>query len=594
MIMQVVSHTGGKTQSVAQIKADPFFNQLCGVVEIKTDDQRARLATLLGPLGSCHDQWIALKRTNASGPLSLCSSDELSLFASLKHRDAFDAVAEGITAHSPHPKQVAAAREQIMKYNEAFNKISASFRAHVAREISLLKDIPKPRTPVSLAQQKLESLSLRKSKMETEVANLELKANNRLAHYESVVKSESRIAKDQPAFYADHYNLGDEGQLSNLTLSSYDHVIQKLSDLGLELDLDTAEQEATVSDARHKASQIVLSLATKCQMALDIVFSEASSTYAKNAPNVPAQARAIYHERDDIKIEIQSLWDELVPVAHMAVETEFLQPVLRRLEKQQYDRDVRNALIASYTSAVLRILNLRLRRVVDRIMTLVLHHQALYSTYQYIEARAKHLPIDDLAVSAANKIPLTGTESAKTDLHEVVQYHLDVYSSVPIDVINGISPTREGLTQLDRLARRRILKKDESARNLHLFFEAAAKSGLTDQEISSQLLLEAILADSASGLQVPGGALEDAQLKASISDMRDQVASIVHAWHHSGLQRPASAPDYVVEAYRRTAEALAIKSGEGCFVPGKQEKAVTCAKCTKYLSFEGFVRKWGE
>lgn len=94
--------------------------------------------------------------------------------------------------------------------------------------------------------------------------------------------------------------------------------------------------------------RIVLSLATKCRTSLDTVFLEASHTYRKHAQSTPNIDRAINDERAAVYAEIQSLWDEMVPLAHMVVEKEYLKPILNKSEMGSERQSARDATIATY------------------------------------------------------------------------------------------------------------------------------------------------------------------------------------------------------------------------------------------------------
>lgn len=65
-------------------------------------------------------------------------------------------------------------------------------------------------------------------------------------------------------------------------------------------------------------------------------------------PAGTGHSRTLEAEIAAVKEEIQSLWDEVVPVAHMAIEKTMLEPILKlvnvKLESHQYQ----NAIIGNY------------------------------------------------------------------------------------------------------------------------------------------------------------------------------------------------------------------------------------------------------
>lgn len=78
------------------------------------------------------------------------------------------------------------------------------------------------------------------------------------------------------------------------------------------------------------------------------MFFEASQGTRVNLDDAPTHAKATQEERRAITEEIESLWEEVVPVAHMAVENQFLKPFLRTVQFNQRDAKQRNATISAY------------------------------------------------------------------------------------------------------------------------------------------------------------------------------------------------------------------------------------------------------
>lgn len=73
-----------------------------------------------------------------------------------------------------------------------------------------------------------------------------------------------------------------------------------------------------------------------------------ASTVASVDIEAPTHAKAIQEERQAIADEIESLWQEVVPVAHMAVENQFLKPFLRTTMVNKRQVKLRNATISAY------------------------------------------------------------------------------------------------------------------------------------------------------------------------------------------------------------------------------------------------------
>ena len=88
-------------------------------------------------------------------------------------------------------------------------------------------------------------------------------------------------------------------------------------------------------------------------MVLDIVFIQACKSYqdkTKRGGKSKSRAKAADDEREAIVADLRSLWDEVVPVAHMAVEKQLVGPIMKSKSNESDMRDSRYALIASYVS----------------------------------------------------------------------------------------------------------------------------------------------------------------------------------------------------------------------------------------------------
>jgi Holliday junction resolvasome RuvABC endonuclease subunit len=81
---------------------------------------------------------------------------------------------------------------------------------------------------------------------------------------------------------------------------------------------------------------------------MNVTLKEASVKYAQSSTIPPSQADALQSELKAIVNEIQSLWDEVVPVAHMAVEKALLEPILKTVDTKKVSREHQNSIITTY------------------------------------------------------------------------------------------------------------------------------------------------------------------------------------------------------------------------------------------------------
>ncbi|KAI1491020.1 hypothetical protein F5X96DRAFT_678672 [Biscogniauxia mediterranea] len=398
----------------------------------------------------------------------------------------------------------------------------------------------------------------------------------------------------EPEFYANYYSFDKVHRLFKVNATSYDHILSKLQALGWELNYDDSVRDAILYNARRGASQIILNLAHNCHTQLNIVFQEAAATYAINAPNVAEYGRVVNQEREAIASEIQSLWDEVVPVAHMAVERQYLKPILDSVEMANETREVRNAAICAYASAVLRYMNKRLMVLAERIQTLVYHHQALFNAFYYVEARAHGEDPKAYPKTQSHTVKIATSDGEdNANLVDLVRHYMHVYGSIPIEVdYDPLESPIKTLSKIDEYVQSRAEKGLQIAQDMHKFFETAVKAGLVDTELGGQIILDCMLMDSATGLY-DDSIFTDQQLEESVAATRAQVHLIRKIFNDLQLTEAETAPDFALDAYRKIAECLAVKNGHGCFKPDSRA-AVTCPKCIRCLHFQNFIRRWGE
>lgn len=81
---------------------------------------------------------------------------------------------------------------------------------------------------------------------------------------------------------------------------------------------------------------------------MNTALKEASVKFGKSSPIAPDEAGALQDELKTTMTEIQSLWEEVVPVAHMAVEKTLLEPILKTVDSKKGSRGCQNSIITTY------------------------------------------------------------------------------------------------------------------------------------------------------------------------------------------------------------------------------------------------------
>lgn len=315
----------------------------------------------------------------------------------------------------------------------------------------------------------------------------------------------------------------------------------------------------------------------------------------------------MHDEAADIIKEIEWLWEEVIPVAHMSVSAQFLRPVLAHFKNWEDSNKFREAVVTTYvsllfsiaidiyanqqkTSGVLKFMNERLSAVAERTQVLIYHHQALHNVARIRQSKEASSPVN----MVLGRMPHTLVQNTQPQREyatasENLQAFMKLYGAIPIHAENPfLKPTP---SILEEYVQNRAHKCDTLLQDLHKLFEAAAKSGLTDKELGGELLLDSLLADSAASPLHVGSVYKDTQLEGSIAMLEGQAKQIQEMFKELKLEGPATAPDYVAHAYRQTSDRLAAKAREECFRSGDNSNPA-CNVCIRCLKFNEFVRKW--
>lgn len=309
----------------------------------------------------------------------------------------------------------------------------------------------------------------------------------------------------------------------------------------------------------------------------------------------------MHDEAADLVKEIDWLWEEVIPVAHMSVTAQYLRPVLKTFENWERSKLFRDAVVTTYvrnlptvfsictnkekTSGVLKFMNDRLNAVAERTQILVYHYQALNKVGQVRQSNQASDSTEKIPGRVPhNRAQDAQTQCKRTTTSENLRDFMQIYGAIPIHTNDSLSNPTASL--LEEYVQTRARKGDALLEDLHKLFEATTKSGLTDRELGGELLLDSLLADSATSPAQPASVYKDTQLEGSIAMLQGQVEQVQEMFKSLKLEGPASAPDYVSHSYQQTVDRLAANVGERC-LRGENSNCVRCVK------FEEFVRKWG-
>ncbi|RYP52116.1 hypothetical protein DL768_002666 [Monosporascus sp. mg162] len=568
-------------------KRDHVFAVLCERLGISSRAQQDHLRALID---ADDEMKKALEQLEAlcTGPMKALNTDELKITRKLGLDNDPARGQESSKGASMQLETIVGddgrnatedALAPLIDYNSERSKNVAAFRTYTSRILaSIDKFSTVLETRQGLSKSKAVALDTECSSMDNELKSLEEKFKRCL----SISSNEDivHLASSDPKLNANaHLNIHRAcrraRQAFTDTSSPHDHILTKLQALGWELNPDTANNKALLSDARCCASELS-----------HIINSSDALQLTRSQGPIEEERRAIIQE-------IQSLWDEVVPVAHMAVEKEFLNPLLKVVEIDSDTNGLRTATISGYTSGVLRFMNQHLKTLADRIYVLIQHHKALFEAYQYAWFRSKGQSVLDLPKSKADTPYLTSHDaSARSTFTDVLRDYLTEFGSAPIDVNvdNPVrTPNESAITKLQEFVVSREGKLSTMHEQMQELFEAAAKANLGNVEIGRAILSRRILADTILGPSVPHAVYKDVEAEEAIRLMENEIEVVREVFDELNYSGAAKAPDFVLQAYVKAQKRLAAKNSEGTFNHWEITSNPTCRAC---LRFAGFVARW--
>ncbi|KAI4596723.1 hypothetical protein KJ359_005065 [Pestalotiopsis sp. 9143b] len=329
------------------------------------------------------------------------------------------------------------------------------------------------------------------------------------------------------------------GIQSNPSLSSVadDHFFGKLLDklqaLGLEIRV-TNDGKELVKTARYYSNlqvqahilgwrggsltlcrEVMLSVVS-CKRSLNRILKEASDKYGDVPTAHKSRARASEAELQALLEETNSLWEEVVPVAHMAVEKTMLEPILKLVNTKMEAQDYQNAIIGSYIGNCLSYMNERLVTLSSRISTALHHHYALLNTFDCHQALRVTKPTDASHTQITNPAgSLRQSKEAQAAVAQVCR-GLEVCGGIPARSFDFTVPTLDRVAMLNELMAKRLIKDDDRLKALGYSFEAMVKGSLKEGSSINTEILERLTADSLKGSGKQGAILRDAQTEESL------------------------------------------------------------------------------
>ncbi|KAI1195573.1 hypothetical protein F5X97DRAFT_307708, partial [Nemania serpens] len=475
-------------------------------------------------------------------------------------------------------------------YNKLLEEKVSKFNTQSARSIAALRESAASDHSITPLHDATTEAKLRKSLHAQQIASLRDSFDShdkdryrKLEKYNTPFWNDVLFLNCFDTLVDERSALSPGGAASKDIWDEYDYVLQHIDRWRRLVDVDSHEGEDTIKHARQHVSQLVYLITHHCQVKLSAVFYESLPGNAGKS----GHKKTAHDEAADIIKEIEWLWEEVIPVAHMSVSAQFLRPVLAHFKNWEDSKKSSVAIVTTYTAGVMRFMNDRLSAVAERTQLLVYHHQVLHNVAQIRQSKEASSPVDTVPGQLTHTLAQSTQlqrESAKAS--ENLQAFMKLYGATTTHGNNPFMKPTPSI--LEEHVQNRAYKGDTLLQDLHKHFEAAAKSGLTDKELGGELLLDSLLADSAASPLHVGSVYKDTQLEGSIAMLEGQATQIQEIFNKLKLEGPAAAPDYVAHAYRQTTDRRAAKVGQEFSRSGDNLNS----PCIRGPKFDEFVRKW--
>lgn len=135
-------------------------------------------------------------------------------------------------------------------------------------------------------------------------------------------------------------------------LHSDDKLLQSLQKLGWELDTEDPEETETVTKLREICARLIKYTVECIRTKLDRMYLES----LESLPQSRAKSAASQEEITAQQEELEELYSEILPVAQMSVEQQWLEPSLRSLSAKNGDGLNRSAQALGYVSFSTRLI----------------------------------------------------------------------------------------------------------------------------------------------------------------------------------------------------------------------------------------------
>ncbi|KAH6635925.1 hypothetical protein F5144DRAFT_160823 [Chaetomium tenue] len=316
---------------------------------------------------------------------------------------------------------------------------------------------------------------------------------------------------------------------------SDDKLLSSLQKLGWELETEDGEEQNDVALLREACARLIKFTVEGIRTKLDRLYLESLEMSSQSRP-----PRVSADQVSALQEELESLYSELLPVAQMSTEQQFLEPALKSLATKNGQSIAKSARATSYIHDCLDYLIDRAQDMMARLDAF----QAYQSATDAVLEVAKPELDAQTHVTEASPTRATSAKQQQNDMSPVrprpkqrSRYSTGapgIGNEPPLEEILralaiSLSPDDEAADDLreqvkillSTLDSRRRKMRDVSL-NVQQSFEGVAAKQVADGKLAIQLVRDSILAETSFG----GARLMDPEIEGSIAVLSQELATV--------------------------------------------------------------------
>ncbi|KPM35352.1 hypothetical protein AK830_g11226 [Neonectria ditissima] len=297
-------------------------------------------------------------------------------------------------------------------------------------------------------------------------------------------------------------------------LHSDDKLLSSLQKLGWELDQRDPEEQQTVEKLQEICMRLIKTTVETLRTRLDRIYIEAVLAAERAGQGKSATG----NEVKELEEELESLYSEILPVAQMSTEQEYLEPALQSTNSQSGQSLRRSAVAVTYINESLDYLLDRIDLLGGRVETLNSHQAATSSIISKArdEVSTAISPVQKPVKQATPASPVrkpspirmrsntTGHSSRSTRRRSSGIQDEPAMEALLRNLALTLPPAQDSTSheqaaELAQVIADRSAKAEDVARNAQETFEANSVAKLQDARLAIQLLRDSILAESPFG-----------------------------------------------------------------------------------------------